>query len=72
MGQVQIDGLDAEGRLIVSSSMQLTEYRLDQRQLAARVFYKLESGDDGCWRMHLKRVNLVNLDAIFANLEVFL
>ena len=72
VGQVQIDGLDAEGRLIVSSSMQLTEYRLDQRQLAARVFHKLESDDDGRWRLHLKRVNLVNLDAIFSNLEVFL
>ncbi len=72
VGNVQIEGMDSEGRLIVRSSLQYTEYRLEQRQLAGHVFHKLESTEDGGWQVHLKRVNLVNCDSVFANLEVFL
>jgi len=72
VSNVQVDGLDAEGRLIVSSAVQISEYRLEPRQLGARVVHKLEAQPDGQWRIHLKRTNLVNVDAVFTNLEVFL
>ena len=72
VGNVQIEGLDSAGHLIVRSNLQYTDYRLEQRQLAGQVFHKLESTEAGGWRVHLKRVNLVNCDSVFANLEVFL
>jgi ethylbenzene dioxygenase beta subunit len=72
VGNIQIDGLDAGGHLIVRSSLHCTEYRLEQRQLAGRVFHKLAPDDAGGWRIHLKRVDLVNCDSIFASLEGFL
>jgi len=72
VGNVQIDGLDAAGQLIVRSSLQLTEYRLDQRQLAGQVFHKLAATEAGGWQIALKRVDLVNCDSVFGNLEVFL
>lgn len=72
VGNIQIEGLDASGHLILRSNLVYTEYRLEQRQLAGQVVHKLAATPDGGWRMHLKRVALVNCDAIFANLEVFL
>lgn len=72
VGSVHIDGFDASGRVIVRSSLHYTEYRLEQRHLAGEVFHKLERAGAGDWRLHLKRVNLVNCDSVFANLEVFL
>ncbi|HEY4066136.1 MAG TPA: aromatic-ring-hydroxylating dioxygenase subunit beta [Burkholderiaceae bacterium] len=72
IGNIQIEGLDAAGLLIVRSSLLCTEYRLEQRQLAGTVFHKLAPGDAGGWRLHLKRVDLVNCDSVFASLEVFL
>lgn len=72
VGNVCVDGVDAAGRLIVRSSLQLTEWRNDQRQLAGSVFHKLEATADGSWKIMLKRVNLVNCESVFANLEVFI
>lgn len=72
VGNIEIDGRDEDGRLIVSSAMHIDEYRIEPRYLGARVVHKLEAQEDGTWKIHLKRVNLVNLDAIFTNLEVFL
>lgn len=72
VGNIQIEGLDASGHLIVRSSLQYTEYRLEQRQLAGTVHHKLAATEDGGWQVHLKRVDLVNCESIFANLEVFL
>jgi len=72
VGNVTIEGLDAAGHLIVRSTLQLTEWRIDQRQLAGAVFHKLAATEDGGWKIVLKRVNLVNCDDIFANLEVFI
>ena len=72
IGNISILGLDAAGCLIVESSFQLTEWRLEQRQLAGSVQHKLAATEEGGWKMVLKRVNLVNCDAVFANLEVFL
>ena len=72
IGNIQIDGLDAEGFLIVRSSVILTEWRLEQRTLAGTVFHKLEKDSLGDWRIYIKRINLVNCDSIFGNLEVFI
>lgn len=72
VGNISIDGVDAAGRLIVRSSFQLTEWRHDQRQLAGSVFHKLEATGDGGWKIALKRIDLVNCDSVFANLEVFI
>ena len=72
IGNIMIDGLDAAGCLIVHSSFQLTDWRIEQRQLAGSVQHKLAATEEGGWKMVLKRVNLVNCDAVFANLEVFI
>lgn len=72
VGNVCVDGVDADGRLIVRSSFQLTEWRNDLRQLAGSVFHKLEATGDGGWKIALKRVNLVCCEGIFSNLEVFI
>lgn len=72
LGNVEIVGLDAAGHLIVHSALQLTEYRLEQRLLAGRVLHKLAPDGGGGWKLQLKRVDLVNCDSVFGNLEVFL
>lgn len=72
VGNVQVEGLDAHGHLIVRSKLHYSEYRLTQRDLAATVHHKLAATDGGDWRVYLKRVDLVNCDSTFANLEVFL
>lgn len=71
VGNVMVDGVDAAGHLIVRSSLQMTEWRLEQRQFGATVFHKLAATDDGGWKIVLKRVNLVNCDGVFGILEVF-
>lgn len=72
IGGISVDGLDAAGHLIVRSSIQLSEWRNEQRQLAGAVFHKLAATEDGGWRIALKRVNLVNCESVFENLEVFI
>lgn len=72
VGNVAIDGLDAAGHLIVCSSLQLTEWRHEQRQLAGQVWHKLAATPEGGWKIVLKRVNLVNCEGVFANLEMFI
>lgn len=69
---ITIEGLDAAGLLIVRSSFQLTEWRLGLRQLAGSVFHKLSGSHGEGWKIMLKRVNLVNCDAAFGNLEMFI
>ncbi|WP_454871630.1 aromatic-ring-hydroxylating dioxygenase subunit beta [Paraburkholderia xenovorans] len=71
VGNVRIEGYDRQDQLIVSSRLQVSEYRLELRYLSARVVHKL-SRTDGDWRIALKRVDLVNCDSVFANIEVFL
>lgn len=72
IGNVEIDGVDDEGRLIVTSAMHIDEYRIEARHMGARVVHKLEAQPEGGWKIHLKRVNLANLDSIFTNIEIFL
>ncbi|MCY1415802.1 Benzene 1,2-dioxygenase subunit beta [compost metagenome] len=71
VGNVMVEGLDSEGLLVVSATFQVSEWRLEQRQLAGRYTYKLASQDNGGWKIQLKRVDLINCNDVFANLEVF-
>lgn len=71
IGNIAIDGVDAAGHLIVHSTLQYTEWRQTQRLLSASVSHKLAADGDG-WKLVLKRVNLVNCEDVFANLEVFI
>ncbi|MFC3608618.1 aromatic-ring-hydroxylating dioxygenase subunit beta [Stutzerimonas tarimensis] len=71
VGNVAIEGRDAVGHLVVSATFQVSEWRLDQRQLAGRYTYKLAEQPGGGWKIALKRVDLINCNDIFANLEVF-
>ena len=72
VGNVMIDGTDHDGRLIVHSTLALTEWRNGLRQLAGLATHKLESQTGGGWKIYLKRVDLVNSTDTFANLEVFI
>jgi ethylbenzene dioxygenase subunit beta len=72
VGNVIIDGTDAEGRLIVHSTLAVTEWRNGLRQLSGLVTHKLESQQAGGWKIYLKRVDLVDSTDTFANLEVFI
>lgn len=71
VGNVCIEGLDEDNHLVVSAVFQATEWRLDQRQLAGRYTYKLAGNKVDGWKIKLKRVDLVNCNDVFANLEVF-
>lgn len=71
VGNISVQGVDAAGHLIVRSALQYTEWRTTQRHLAATVFHKLAADGDS-WKLVLKRVNLVNCDDVFGNLEVFI
>ncbi|WP_186050950.1 aromatic-ring-hydroxylating dioxygenase subunit beta [Burkholderia gladioli] len=69
VGNVMLDGRDAQGRLVVHSTLVVHEWRLGQRTLAGLVTHKLDTREG--WKIYLKRVDLVNSTDAFANLEVF-
>ena len=69
VGNVMVDGADAAGHVIVRSSLQLTEYRNDERQLGATVYHKLAATESGGWAIYMKRVNLTNCEGIFGMLD---
>jgi ethylbenzene dioxygenase subunit beta len=71
VGNVFIEGADEEGRLIVHSTLNVTEWRNGQRHLAGLVTHKL-AANGSAWKIYLKRVDLVNSTDAFANLEIFL
>lgn len=61
---------EAAGEYLVSSSMMMTEYRLDvQRIFAGQQFHRLIRDGDG-FRIALKRVNLINCDTAFEAMAV--
>ena len=70
VGNVIVDSRDDAGRLIVHSTLVVTEWRLGQRTLAGLVTHKLDTSG-GDWKIYLKRVDLVNSTDAFDNLEVF-
>ena len=70
VGNVVVDGADVHGRLVVSSAFQLTEWRTSKRQLAGRYLHLLQPDGDG-WKIHLKRVDLVDVDGAQEVFEMF-
>lgn len=76
MGNIMVDGTDAAGNVIVRSTFQLTEWRNGMRQLAGSIVHKLrreaDAGQGESWRIVMKRVDLVNCEDVFGNLEVFI
>jgi benzoate/toluate 1,2-dioxygenase beta subunit len=72
VGNVMIDGYTAADDLVVRAAFQLTEWRSAQvhQHLAGACTYKLRADGAG-WKLHMKRVDLVNCDATLANIEVF-
>lgn len=71
VGNVSVEGLDADGCLVVRATFQVSEWRLTQRQLAGSYTYKLREEAGHGWKIQLKRVDLINCNDMFANLEVF-
>jgi ethylbenzene dioxygenase beta subunit len=73
LGNVMIDGEAASGDLIVRAAFHLTEWRSNESQqtLAGACTYKLQAAQAGDWRLHMKRVDLVNCDAMLPNIEIF-
>lgn len=72
LGNVMIDGTDADGFLIVRSAFQLTEWRKDQaRQMAGSYIHKLAATGDS-WKIHLKQVNLVNCSDVHSAIQVYI
>lgn len=61
---------DASGVYLVSSSMMMSECRLDiQRHFSGRQFHRLERDGDS-FRIRLKRVHLINCDSPFEAMAV--
>lgn len=72
VGNISAIGQDRDGHWVVQAVQQLSEWRNGElRQLAAALTYKLRPHGDG-WQLHFKRVDLVNCDAVFSNLQVFI
>jgi benzoate/toluate 1,2-dioxygenase beta subunit len=72
VGNISAGGLDGSGRLVVHSVFQMTEWRhTEPRQLAGHITHKLVA-DGASWKIHFKRVDLVNCDAVHDNLQVFI
>ena len=73
IGNVVVDAIDAEnGDLIVHSTFHMTEWRQTNQRLFAGSFqYRLVRGD-GSYAIRLKRVNLINCDAVHENLQIFI
>jgi ethylbenzene dioxygenase beta subunit len=72
VGNISAAGLDASGKLVVDSVFQMTEWRhTEPRQLAGRITHKLAPNGDS-WKIHFKRIDLVNCDAVHDNLQVFI
>ncbi len=72
VGNVRAAGHDAHGNLVVHSTFQMTEWRKgDPRQWAGRLTHKLEEAG-GAWRIRMKRVDLVNCEAVQESIQVFI
>ena len=72
VGNVSAAGRDAAGSLVVHSTFQMTEWRKgDARQWAGSLTHKLEEAGDG-WRIRMKRVDLVNCEAVQESIQVFI
>jgi hypothetical protein len=71
--QPQVDAFDPDtNRYVVWTAMHYVEARLDQQDLyAAWATHELRV-IDGALRIRMKRVDLVNCDAAFGSIQLFL
>lgn len=71
--QPQVDRFDPEGnRYVVWTAMHYVETRLDRQDLYAAWVTQELSVIDGALRIRMKRVGLVNCDAAFGSIQLFL
>jgi 3-phenylpropionate/cinnamic acid dioxygenase small subunit len=71
--QPQIDVFDPEAnRYVVWTAMHYVESRLDQQDLYAAWMTHELTAIDGALRIQMKRVDLVNCDAAFGSIQLFL
>ena len=72
LGNVRVAGRDAGGNLVVHASFQMSEWRKDQpRNWAGHLAWKLEDAG-AAWRIRMKRVDLVNCEAVQGSIQVFI
>jgi len=73
VGNLMIDGCTRDGDWVVRAAFQLAEWRSGDvhQSLAGACTYKLRRAETGAWRLQMKRVDLVNCDAMLPNLEIF-
>ncbi|ABM57746.1 aromatic-ring-hydroxylating dioxygenase subunit beta [Verminephrobacter eiseniae] len=74
VGNISAAGLDGADNLVAHSVFQMSEWRnirdMPLHQVAGRITHKLASHGD-TWRIRLKRVDLVNCDAVHGMLQAF-
>jgi 3-phenylpropionate/cinnamic acid dioxygenase small subunit len=73
MQQPQIEERDeANNRYVIWTAMHYVETRLDEQQLYAAWATHTLSVENGVLKIKLKRVDLVNCDAAFGNIQLFM
>ncbi len=60
------------GELTVTARFQMVEYRQNEQRLFAGVFHYRLRRDSGGFKINLKQVDLINSDAYFEPLQVFI
>jgi 3-phenylpropionate/cinnamic acid dioxygenase small subunit len=72
VGNVQIEAVEAGGAITVRSAFHMIEWhRAEQRLLGGTYTHRLLRADDG-FKIVLKRIDIVNCDAVHDSLETFL
>jgi len=72
IGNVRVAGRDSGGDLVVRATFQMTEWRKgDTRQWAGQLAWKIDDALDA-WRIRMKRVDLVNCEAVQSSIQVFI
>jgi len=72
VGNVMIDGRNADGDLIVHSTFQMVEWRKEDQHLFAGSYQHVLARQDETFLIRHKCVRLVNCDAVHENLQVFI
>lgn len=73
IGNVIVDGIDPEfGDIVVSSRFQFTEWRKDDQRILAGACRHHLAREGNSYRIRLKRVDLVNSEAVHSILQVFI
>jgi ethylbenzene dioxygenase beta subunit len=72
VGNIMIDGVDAQGDLVVHATFQMVEWRKDDQRLFAGSYRYVLTREDKTYRIRHKCVWLVNSEATHDNLQVFI